>query len=214
MNGIVIRCDNDDERDKLMSEASEKLGDGYVIKLPTKRLPRFKILKVDQPETDDEAFLRDLRRRNSIIDDPKYKMEIIKREQVKIKGNIIEDCFNIVVQVDGETFNKVMAQGKLKTIWKVCKVVDNVYLRRCYKCYGFNHEAKTCLQPDVACSSCSLPHNYSNCSSVEMKCIVCVNTNLRIKDLKLPENHSVWSKQCPVYQRKLAMSKKAISYID
>lgn len=213
-NAVVIQCENNDERDKLMRETKEKLGDNYDVKKPKTRLPRMKILKVEQPDDDNDAFLKDLRGRNPSINNDKFKLEIIYREQVKIKGRDVDGCFNIVLQTDGETFKTIMSEGRLRTTWKICKVVDNVYLRRCYKCYGFNHESKDCVHPNIACSSCSLPHLQRDCKATDMRCIVCVNTNKRIKGLNLQENHTIWSKECPVYQRKLAISKQAISYVD
>lgn len=213
-NGVIIRCENTEDCDKLIDEATKKMGNAYEINKPEKRKPRFKILKVIQPDDDDETLIREIKSQNRIIDDESHKIEIIKREQVKVKGENIEDCFNIVVQASGETFKKVMSEGngRLFVGWRNYKVVDNVYIRRCYKCYGFNHDAKDC-KSKIACSSCSLPHMRKDCKNNEEKCINCVSTNKRL-GTKLSENHNVWSKECSVYMRKLATSKRAISYID
>lgn len=213
-NGVLLRCENDDECDKLMAEATKKLGNQYDVKKPTKRQPRFKILRVEDPEESDDDFIKDLKKRNPTIDDENCKFEIVKREQVKIKGKNVEGCFNMVMQTNGATFNKIMEEGKLKMKWKLCKVVDNIYIRRCYKCYGFSHDSKTCTAPDIACSKCSLPHLNKDCKATEEKCINCVNTNKRIKGVNLQENHHVWSQECQVYKRRLEMSKRAIDYIN
>lgn len=213
-NGVVIRCENDNDRDKLLQEAAEKLGQNYEVKKPMRRLPRFKILKVLQPSDNDEQFIRDLKQRNPNISGEKYKFEVIKREQVKEKGENVDECFNIVMQSDGETFNEVTKTGRLKTKWKLCKVVDNVYIRRCYKCYGFDHDFKSCDQPEISCSICSLAHLSKDCKSKVKCCNVCVKANKRIKSLNLPTGHDIWSQQCPSYQRKLAISKRAINYVE
>lgn len=213
-NAVVVRCENDDDCDKLLKEITQKFGDDYQVKKPVKRMPRFKMLKVDNPIDDDDDFIKDLKRRNTTINDDKFKFEIIKREQVRIKGKPIEDCYNIVMQTNGEAFNAVMSGGTLKTSWNVVRVVDNVYLRRCYKCYGFNHIQSECKDEKMSCSSCSLPHLKKDCKSRKEQCINCIKVNKIHKDLKLDINHNVWSKECAVYKRKLAISRRAINYID
>lgn len=211
-NGLIISCENDDDCLKLINEAEQKLGEKYEIRKPAKRLPRFKILRVKDSDEDDATLIADLKRQNRCVYDDKFKFEVIKREQVKIKGKNIDGMFNIVLQTNGETFKKVMDNGNLNVNWQNCKVVDNVYIRRCYKCYGFNHESKNCTA-EVACSTCSLPHLKKDCKSKNEKCINCVTTNKRLS-LNMNVNHNVWSNECPVYLRKLEMSKRAISYID
>lgn len=211
-NGIIISCESEESCTKLMNIATEKMGENYEVKKPAKRLPRFKILKVIEAIDDDSDLIRKIKKRNMIISDDRHKLEIVKREQVRAKGENIEGCNNIVVQTDGETFNKVIANGHLNIGWERYKVVDNVYIRRCYKCYGFNHNAREC-KSELACSKCSLPHLRKECKSNEEKCINCVETNKRL-ELNLNVHHNVWSSECRVYQRKLESSKKAISYVE
>jgi hypothetical protein len=208
-NGMIIRCSNDEDCEKLVSKASEALGDDYVVRKPMQRLPRFKILKVDEPETDDEKFLDDLINQNEWMENAN-KYEIVKREQVKSRGHDIVNCVNIVIQTDGESFDVVMKNRKICVGWEFYKVVDNFYIRRCYKCYGFNHEAAACSNP-LSCSRCSGSHLIKDCRSKVERCNNCVEANKRLK-LNLNENHSAWSNECPVYKRKLAISKRAISY--
>lgn len=211
-NGIVIRCESDKEREMIITEAVEKLGENYEVKKPKMRLPRFKILKVNEPDEDDDKFINDLKRRNSIIADDKCKFNVIKREQVRIRGKIVDDQFNMVIETDGETFKKIMTEKKLLTPWKTCKVVDNVYILRCFKCYGFNHTSKDCNAP-VACARCGLDHIKDECKSSDEKCVNCMSANQRLK-INLPVNHNVWSRDCSVYKRKIEMSKRAISYVE
>jgi hypothetical protein len=208
-NGVIIRCSNDEDCEKLVLKAKEALGNDYVVHKPRNRLPRFKILKVDDPEIDDEKFLNDLMYHNEWMENAK-KYEIVKREQVKSRGKEVDNCYNIVIQTDGESFDLVMKNRKLLVRWESYKVVDNFYIRRCYKCYGFNHEAATCSYP-LSCSRCSGSHLIKGCRSKEERCNNCVQANKRLK-LNLNENHSVWSNDCPVYKRKMAISKRAISY--
>lgn len=212
-NGVVVRCLNDDGRDKFLDEASQKLSENYEVKKPTKRLPRFKILRVNDPEVEDLKFITKLKQQNPTIADDKCKFEIIKREQVKVRGVDIASCFNIVIQTDGETFSKVMKNDRILVGYERFKVVDNVYVRRCWNCYGFNHIASNCNLTQKVCSSCSLFHEKSTCTETIEKCINCVQFNKK-HGLSIDVQHNVWSRDCQVYKKKLIVSKRAISYVE
>jgi hypothetical protein len=207
---ILIECDNENSSEILLEQTTLKLSEEFVVKKPLKRLPRVKLLKVKDAVENDDDFLSDLKKRNPFIGD---KMEIVKREDVKIKGKKIDDLQNIVLEIDGETYQKIMEKGRLKTGYESSRVVDNIYIRRCYKCYGFNHNAADCTRKAV-CSCCaSHDHNYKDCKANEEKCTNCVTKNNNL-NIHLDVKHSVWSRECPVYKRKLEISKRGISYLD
>lgn len=207
---VLIACDDDNNCSNLVAQAVSKLGDEFVVKKPHKRLPRVKLLRVVKASENNDEFLAELKKNNQIIGD---KVEIVKREDVKIKGLKIDGLSNIVLQVDGETHKKIMAKGNLFVGWSATKVVDNIYIRRCYKCYGFNHNAADCKRA-AACSRCgSEEHKFIECKSMIENCINCISKNNNLKT-RLDVNHNVWSRECPVYMKKLAISKRGIEYID
>lgn len=210
-NGVIIPCDDDVACDKFLAEAEDKLGENFHIKKPEKKLPRIKILRVYDPATSDEEFLKNLKAQNPEIAND--SVEVIRRETLKSKGETRTDCVNFVLQVDGATFNKIMKAKSLTYGWNDCKVVDNIYIRRCYNCYGFNHNAAQCHNKQV-CSKCgSNDHKFKECQAVEEKCVNCVKINLKLK-MNLDVNHNIWSQACKVYQHKLEISKRSIQYID
>jgi hypothetical protein len=207
---VLIECDSDCASSSLLAQATLKLSEKFDVKKPLKRLPRIKILKIEGATENDDDFLADLKANNPYIND---KVELIRREEVKVRGKKIENLSNVVLQLDGETYNKVMSRGKILCRWQSYRVVDNVYIRRCYKCYGFNHNAAECTR-DAVCSRCtSTEHNYKECKSKDEKCVNCMITNKNLKT-RLDLNHSVWSRECPVYKKKLEISKRGIQYID
>jgi hypothetical protein len=207
---VLIECDNECGSSALLAQATLKLSDKFEVKKPSKRLPRIKMLKIKDAIENDDDFLTDLKVNNPFIGD---QIELVKREDVKIRGKKIENLCNVVLQLDGESYNKVMTSGKLLTGWESVRVVDNIYIRRCYKCYGFNHNAAECKH-DAVCSRCtSTEHNYKACEAAGEKCINCIKTNAHLKT-HLDVNHSVWSRECLVYKKKLEISKRGIQYID
>lgn len=208
---IVIQCDDDENCEKLLTEAEQKLGDKYNVQKPRKLLPRVKMLKVDDPIDDDEALIKELKQKNPFIEND--AIEIIKREQVKRNGQNLKGCFNIVLQLDGVAYNKVMENGKLYLGWNVCRVVDNIYIRRCYKCLGFNHNGAECRNKAV-CGNCgSEDHQKKDCTSTDIRCANCAKANTRLR-MQLSTDHNIWSSECPVYKNKLSVSKRGIQYLD
>ena len=84
----------------------------------------------------------------------------------------------------------------------MCKVYDQIDVRRCNKCQHFGHWFNEC-DKQVACSICSESHeskscpNYKNNAFVNHKCINCSRNGL------LPFNHKADSSTCPVYVTEL-----------
>lgn len=208
--GVVIDCEDDINCSNLVEQAAAKLGSDFVVKKPVKRLPRIKLLRVVEAAKENDNFLADLKKRNPFIGE---KIEVIKREEVKFRGKKSDNTSNIVIQVDGETHKKIMEKGRLLREWQSVRVVDNVYIRRCYKCMGFNHNAVDCKH-SACCSRCaSNDHQHKECQSTTEKCINCAIANKKF-NMHLEENHSAWSRECAIYARKLAISRQAIDYVD
>lgn len=83
-------------------------------------------------------------------------------------------------------------------------------MRRCYRCNGFHHLASKCaLQTDI-CPRCSQTHNLRDCKSQELCCINCSNFNKGNKNSAVDTKHTVWDKNCHVYQQNLAKFKNNI----
>lgn len=101
-----------------------------------------------------------------------------------------------------------MKEKKLRHQFSLYKVVDNIYVRRCYKCCGFNHIAANCKNK-IACSRCAGDHKYNECKERKEKCINCMMMNEKLK-MNLKINHNAWAKECIVYKRKVESSKKAL----
>lgn len=209
--GIIIECADDDGCSKLKDELKSKLGDKLEAKMPIKRLPKVKVLRISGFEDkSDEELINELKNRNPIIENDDIKL--IKREEVKNNGRN-QNRLNAILQVTGETHKKLMNENRLLCGWDNCKVVDNVYIMRCYKCLGFSHKATECKNQHSSCSRCSSEHLVKEqCEAKVESCANCLRTN-RFLRLNLDVNHNVWSNQCPVYQRKLEISRRAIHYV-
>lgn len=209
-NGLAIRCEDEKSCDKMINEIKSKFGDEFVVRKPHKVTPRIKILKVNDPEMCDDEFVKQLKKQND--ETVVGEIEIVRREQVKRNGKDVVGVFNMVVQVDELSYENIMKEKKLKHQFQRYHVVDNIYIRRCYKCCGFNHNASDCRN-EQSCSSCAGNHKYNECTSSIKKCINCVKCNER-SGAKYDVNHSVWSNECAIYKLKLARSKRGLNHIQ
>lgn len=212
--GVIIECENDDDCTKLVTEVEKKLGEKYEVRKPKNLLPRVKLLRAEIYDTEDDEFLKSLGKLNKELGLNIDNAEVVKREEVKFfKGRKLRDRFNVVLQVSAELYDKMMKQEVLSYGWGYSRVVDNVYIRRCYNCYGFNHIAAECKNKPI-CSKCgSEEHVKKDCKVKREKCHNCVVANDKLRK-GLDVNHSVWSLECEVYKRKLEVSKRAINYVE
>lgn len=209
-NGVALRCDDDEMCDKVIEEIKNKMGCNVEVRKPLSTKPRIKMLRVNDPETDDSELIMQLKKNNQCIEDT--LIEVIRREQVKKNGNVCNGIFNIVLQVDTSAYENIMIDKKLKHHFQRYNVVDNIYIRRCYKCWGFNHNASECRN-ELACSKCAGCHKFNECNASEKNCVNCMKCNERA-GTNYEINHDVWSPECSIYKIKLMRSKRGLSHIQ
>lgn len=209
-NGVVLRCDDDDMCEKIIDEVKTKFGDDVEVRKPIMTKPRIKMLRVNDPDSDDEQLIEKLKSDNEMI--AESEIVVIRREQVKRFGKECDGVFNIVMQINNEAYEKIMVDKKLKYHFQRYSVVDNIYIRRCYKCWGFNHNASVCRN-EIACSKCAESHKFNECRSNNKKCINCSKCNERA-GTNHATNHDVWSPECSMYKVKLMRSKRGLSHIQ
>lgn len=215
-NGISIVCEDEEKCNKLIKEIESKFDDQVTVTKPKNFNPRIKLLKLHDADKDDNRFVEILKNKNPQLE--MAELKIIKRENVRINGKIIENLTNVIIEVNPTIHNEIMKTRKIKHVWETVRVVDNVYVRRCYNCMGFNHNAIDCKNMK-ACGQCSGEHSSRECCVKEKTCVNCKKANHRMNQfgntkITLDVNHSAWSNDCNVYKRKVEYSKKAINTID
>ena len=149
----------------------------------------------------DEQLVKFIKSQNDVWSE-KSDCKVMKIWATKNKRNI----FQALLEVDVETFCKIMKQGNLFVNYDVCAVYDATDIKICYKCSGLNHVAKSCSNSKIVCPKCSLEHTVKECPSTSLPiCINCVNAGLD------ENNHFVWDKtKCTVYIKKLEHHKLSI----
>lgn len=103
-----------------------------------------------------------------------------------------------VLEVDAGT-RELLLYNKISLGHQKVRIQDYFQIRRCTKCLKFHHRSKDC-RGTIACSNCGGQHAASDCTSQEMKCIICQNYNKFTKSQKKrPTEHSVFDRNCPSY---------------
>lgn len=164
---------------------------------------------MSNPEVEDEKLIEQLAKQNQEFNLSRIK--VLKREKIHRNGRLIEDVCNVVIECDStESYEKIMLKKKIKHQFEVYNVVDNVYVMRCFKCFGFNHKAGDCKN-NLTCPKCAKSHKAEDCIENSKNCTNCIHANEFLK-LKLKTNHEAWDRACPIYQNKLDKSRNRLLY--
>lgn len=200
---IIIESENNTEREKIKAALEKTMCDNYEVRVPNVINPRFIITSMVFKH-EDEEIVEKLKKQNQVIESSHLKL--VKYYEVN-RNN--KKLFNAILETDADSFPKILRAEKLNIGWERCKVYDGIEVPHCYKCKGFNHKAVDCKNDEV-CMKCFEKHKTSECNKeAVIKCINCVRANNKLK-LGLNENHSTYSKLCPVYQNKLDTKKKKL----
>lgn len=114
-----------------------------------------------------------------------------------------------VIEIDMKSYNSVMKDKRLRLGWDNCFVNDGTYVKRCFKCLGYNHTSKECDSVETVCNKCAENHHADNCKSDIIKCVNCNKININFK-LNLNTSHHAFDITCPVFQKKLNIEKQKV----
>lgn len=203
---VVLRCIIANETIKVKQAVNDKLGENYDIILPKIKNPRLRISNVD-PEIQKDNIIDQLKQHNDEIKEFDMNIvTIIPRKKRSISFN------DIVIEVKGEVYNKLMKLKILNLPWRECQIYEHLYIKRCYKCCGFLHKSNECKESQK-CSRCGGPHKFSECKKTTFCCVNCHNANTKFKT-GLKTNHNALDKKCPVFMRRIESLANKIEYND
>lgn len=76
---------------------------------------------------------------------------------------------DIVIEVNGSAYKKMLQMGNIFLEWRQCKITEHLHIKRCFKCCGFSHISTECKAETQRCSKCAENHRYENCRSKTLK---------------------------------------------
>jgi hypothetical protein len=201
--GIIVTCKNKEDNERLTKEFAEKLGKNYDVKKGEFKNPRIKIVDMME-ELGEEELTSSIKNQNQELN----INDVIK--VVKIwKSN--SNKFNAILEVYGESYERIMKKGKININWDRCRVFEDIPVFRCYKCYGYNHKAAVCRNQQC-CQKCGEEgHKREECKGSAPKCNNCVSKNNKL-NMNLDTNHGPLDSECGVYKRQLQLARNKINY--
>lgn len=203
--GVIVELPSSAEREKLKTDAVTNLGDNFVVSTPIGSRPRIRLFgfTVEYNAVD---LVNILKEQNASVMSDNTHISVIHIFQSKKNKR-----FGAFLQVDSRTFNKMIAVDKIFIGWDSCQANEDLNIRRCYKCWGFNHVSSKCSADLQKCPLCCGNHHQNECDSSIEKCAVCSDVVAK-NHLNIDTNHSVFSKNCPSYLHRIAQERRKIDY--
>uniref|UniRef100_A0A1Y1KHS9 CCHC-type domain-containing protein n=1 Tax=Photinus pyralis TaxID=7054 RepID=A0A1Y1KHS9_PHOPY len=204
---IVVECKNKEAAAKLKEEAETKLGSDYILSLPKQKMPKIKIVGLND-KIGSTQMKEMILAQNQFLDEAAY-INVVHITEDKRNPN----RYLAYAEVDGNSYRKILSEQKLNIGWDRCRIYDAVTTRRCYKCNGFGHKATDCSKT-TTCPKCAGDHDLASCkaSDAEIKCSNCANAVEKLK-MKLDVQHPAWSVDCPVYKKRLDQERSRIDFL-
>lgn len=200
--GIVIECESDAGSNVLLKDATTKLGDNYVVTIPTKRPTKIRILGMSE-QLSSEKIIEKIVAQNPEVFHSGYTAEVVSTFKIK-------ERFGAKLIVDSDSFARMITNSKLRLGWDICRVFEAFDLVRCYNCSGYHHLAKNCTTKKQ-CPKCAGEHTLLECQSTVERCCNCIKAASSL-NLVLSTDHSALSSECLVYNRKINAQRRRTNY--
>lgn len=203
--GVVVQCPTSAELNKFKTDAASRLGNDFEVTAPLGRRPRVRVFgfSIEYNAID---LVKVLKEQNDDVISETSHITVAHIYQGKSCSR-----FGAKLVVDADTFKRMIEAGKISIGWDPCWVSEDINIRRCFKCWGFNHVASKCLQPHQLCPKCSGNHHQKDCDSTIEKCVVCCVAVAK-RHIKIDTDHTVFSSSCPSYAHRLAQEHRYIDY--
>lgn len=212
---IILGCKSEQELKQLKSNVVSKLDDKYQIIEPKGSA---EILNLDEEEINcDEDQIIDMIIKQNLDEERrglhiKILKKIIRGRQ---SGNsnsarAKREDGTLIVEVDAATHEEMLKNEKINIGWRKCHVVNYINVKRCYNCWGFYHIVENCTRP-LTCSKCADYHKVNDCKTKKERCVNCMYKN-KTYNLKINEQHSALSRECPTFKKVLEEEKKKVRW--
>lgn len=203
--GLIVECATSEDRNKLRSSVANVLGEDYSVSVPTKRLPRHRIFGLSCKYSEDEFHKMFLEQNNHLLHE-NSSISVVHIFQSKNNSQ-----FGVIVEVDTASFDKLVNVGKVFIGWDSCWINEDLNIRRCFKCYGFNHTMAKCKSDIFRCPNCAGNHQRNNCTSISLSCVACIDAASKT-NMKLNSSHSALDEACPTYLHRVALQRRHTNY--
>lgn len=209
---VAICCSDKKSSDNIVKDVENKLSEEYEVSVLKKRNPRIKVINVNKNDAaNEEQLVEKIVFQNRIKTDEKIlKIKMLYKYETKNQRN-----YNIVLEVDPNTYTQINRAQVMHIGWKNCKFVDYINVIQCYKCCKYGHMEKACKSDKQICARCAKEHKIQECP-IENENKICSNCKYAAETLHIPNinyNHSAFDKhECESYKRIYNNLKSRIEY--
>lgn len=201
--GIIVRCHNKNDVEKLKCEAEAKLTE-YNVQVSKLKKPRFKIVGYEG-DLDSREIEQCLIEQNQFISETEHlKITYIRPKGSRKTSTIYGECCATL-------FEKFMNIKKIFLEWECCMIYEDIGIQRCFKCQEFFHRSENC-QNNIACCCCGENHDLRQCPKETTKCANCEKANNKY-GTRYKTNHQASDiSKCSSYQYHLNIIRSKIDY--
>ena len=193
---IVMKFPNAENKSKAEKEINATIRNSDSLKLsePAKILPKMAIVNVPR-ELDDGFILNSIKNKNQNIAELVNAGEElgVVAQMNSMKNSLYK---TVIIKVSANIRKCIINQGNYLFVdLNRCKVYDNIWVRRCFHCQEYGHNANSCQKKNEnpVCGFCSQEHNSKDCRNKNsLKCVNCLRAG------KDSTNHSVTDRDCPI----------------
>ena len=196
-NYLVIKFFSISDNEKILKLVDENVNSGITAKIEELKKPRIRLVGSDTDVSawTDEEIIQDIKARNDFSEEHEIKVAFQFKNKAK-------NTWNIIFEVNGIAYSKIMINKKIFFDCTVCPVYNDFNISFSTKCCKYWHKAKKCRNNDtIVCTNCADNHLDTDCSgSATPRCKVCMDYNKRLKDGNRKTNHSAMDfKNCESY---------------
>lgn len=205
---VIIDVDKEADKVTLLNEIQNKLGDNVTTKSVMRKLPKLKIINVEEGilQMDEKDIIEKLSNQNDINNDSNVtNIKLIKKYSTK------QGFGSILIEVSPEVHKSLLQKVKINLDWKKYRVFNFVDIVRCFKCWGFNHFKDKCTK-NVTCRKCAGNHSDKECDSKELKCVNCKNSMTKNKLTDCDIHHEATNHNCQVLLRMQERKNRNVMY--
>lgn len=205
--GIAVETANREGARKILENVAVRES-GLRPREPSRTRP--KILVYDLPDSkkeEEDDVIEGIREQNPDLEEPntpfKNDIKVIR----KIKSNR-QGRAHWVLECSPRLRSLLLERERIYYEWESNRIKEYDDVTRCYKCQMYGHVAKFCKEKDPACGHCAGPHETRECPKKDEQavCTVCKKFNKEYR------SHGVTAKECPAYQRAVAMRQRSTDY--
>lgn len=192
---LEIKASSKDTVEKFHEMVEQSIGSQAEIRTHKQEV-RIEVRDMDEVTTKEEIC-------TALIN--QFGANDIKETDIKSLRRSYGDTQSAVVSLPIGIGRKALMVGKIRIGWVICRIREQVTLKKCYRCLEFGHFASKCTNTQDRSNMCrrcgETGHIAKNCTN-KPECMLC--KHLEYTDV----NHVAGSGRCMVFKKALNKTRK------